>query len=107
MPTGHNDLIFMHLKGKQRTLTPYNKYSAGDLLTRMVREANLKNLDTTNTKYSLHGFRKGGAMQAIQDGMDITSTMKQADWRTAEMVIHYTRKTPIGMHANNVINIYK
>ena len=105
--TARNQPIFMYLKGKQRTLTPYNKYSAGDLLTRMVKTANLKDLDTTNTKYSLHGFRKGGAMQAVQDGMDITSTMKQADWRSAEMVIHYTRKTPIEMHANNVINIYK
>ena len=62
--------------------------------------------DTTDTQYSLHGFRKGGTMQAIKDGMDITSTMKQADWKTAEMVIHYTKNTPIDMHANNVINIY-
>ena len=93
-------------KSKTGAMIPYNPYTAGDLLKRMAKAAGLDKEATKQAIYTLHGFRKGGAMQAVQDGLATSTIMKQADWKTARMVAHYNRQIPTEMHAQNMINKY-
>ena len=103
IPTGPNDDIFVvKEKGK---IKPYNKYMAGHLLKRMVKEAGYPQ-GPNDPKYTLHGFRKGGAIQATKDGIPISTIMKQADWRSGRMVQHYQRQINIADHATNLISRY-
>ena len=93
---------------KTGRMTPYNEYKASALLKRLAKEAGLYEEDTTkDTKYSLHGFRKGGTMQAIHDNIPRAAILKQADWKTDKMIERYAKKTPINMHARNMINKYQ
>ena len=104
IPSQPKDAVFLWIRNGK--ITPYNKYSHGKLLKRMARKANININQGKETKYSLHGFRKGGCMQATIDGLPTSTIMKQADWKTADMINLYNRLIPIDMHLQNVIKPY-
>ena len=104
IPTGPNDDIFV-IKEKGK-IKPYNKYMAGHLLKRMVKQAGYQQ-GANDPKYTLHGFRKGGAIQATKDQIPISTIMKQADWKSGQMVQHYQRQINIDDHATNMIKRYR
>ena len=104
IPVGPNEHVFVYEEGGE--IKPYNKYKAGHLLKRMVKEAGYPQ-GPNDPKYSLHGFRKGGAIQATKDGVPISTIMKQADWKSERMVHHYQRQINIDDHASNLINRYR
>ena len=101
------DQPFLVRKGKTGKIIPYNAYTAGALLKRLAKAAGLTGKTCKETVYTLHGFRKGGAIQAVQDGLPTSTIMKQADWKTARMVAYYNRQIPTEMHATNMTNKYQ
>ena len=104
IPTGSDDHVFVYEdKGETK---PYNAYKAGHLLKRMVKAAGYPQ-GANDPKYTLHGFRKGGAIQATKDGIPISTIMKQADWKSGAMVNHYQRQINIDDHATNLMNKYR
>ena len=107
IPTDPEQAVFVRPL-KTGKLTPYNEYKASALLKRLAKETGLYEKDKTKeAKYSLHGFRKGGTIQAINDDIPRSTIMKQADWKTDKMIERYAKKMPVSMHANNMIEKYK
>ena len=101
-----NSPVFLYTNKKQ--IKPYNKYKAGALLQRMAKAAGYKTKDEKGDNiYSLHGFRKGGAIQGIIDGVPVSTIMKQADWKTERMVYYYNRQKDIDQHAINMMQAYQ
>ena len=104
IPTGATDHILV--KEQNGQIKPYNKYMAGQLLKRMVTAIGIGQ-GTNDPQYTLHGLRKGGAIQAKKDGVPTATIMKQADWKSSEMVHYYQRQINIDDHATNLWNRYR
>ena len=104
IPMKSSDDIFVYTNEGQ--IKPYNKYSAGKLLKRMVKAAGYPT-GPNDPKYSLHGFRKGGTIQATIDKVPTSTIMKQADWKSESMVHHYQKQINIDLHSSNMMNVYK
>ena len=101
-----SDPILIRKAPKTAKKYPYNEYTAGRSLKRLAKEAGLITDAAKEAVYTLHGFRKGGAIQAVLDGNDDSTIMKQADWNSARMIQHYQNKTPIDIHALKMIRNY-
>ena len=79
---------------------------AGNLLKRMAKAAGIGQ-GPNDPPYTLHGFRKGGAIQATKDKVPTSAIMKQADWKSSEMVHYYQRQINIDDHATNLMHAYQ
>lgn len=77
-----------------------------NLLKRMVRNAGYPQGPNDPT-YILHGFRKGGTIQATLDKVPISTIMKQADWKSVGVVFHYQQMIDIKSHVMNIMNVYR
>ena len=62
---------------------------------------------TKNGKISSHGIRQGGAIHAINSGMDWDTLMAQADWKSKKTALHYTRQAKQHRQVLTLMEVYK